>query len=109
MNVRLIPSIKLLSIRKEKNHSLPKEEEDMIINKRDLEVRKNQSLKRKLKLPRKSLLNLNVENASKKDFYVLVEPNHSNLMRKRKPNNKNLIIIFLSIFYLNIFKTVRIR
>jgi hypothetical protein len=98
MNARLTLSIKLPSIRKVKNHSLLREEEDMTINKRDSEVKKNLSLRKRLKLLKRLLLNLNVVNANKRDSYVLEEPNLSNLMRKRKHNNKNLRFIFLNIF-----------
>lgn len=53
MIARLIPSTKSPSIKKEKSLSLPKEEEDMTTNKKDSVDRKNQSLRRRPRLPKR--------------------------------------------------------
>lgn len=50
MIARRIPSTKSHSIKKEKNLSLLKEEEDTITNKKDSVDRKNQSLRRRQRL-----------------------------------------------------------
>lgn len=55
MIVKLILSIRLLNIKKEKNHSLLKVEEDTIINREVSEDKKNQFLKKKLKSPKRLL------------------------------------------------------
>lgn len=98
MNVRAILNIKSLNTKKEKSLSLLKEEEDMTISKRDLEVRRNQSLRRRLRSLRRSLLSLNVLNANNRDYYVSEELNLSSLMRKRKHNNKKFNIYFFKYF-----------
>ena len=97
MSAKPTPSTRSPSTRKERNLSSPKEEEDMTISKRDSEDRKNQSSIKKLRSQRRSLLSLSAENASKKDFCALEELDLSSSTRRRKPNNKNLRIIFLSI------------
>merc|ERR1712096_242623 len=73
-NARNINLGKFLNIRNQRNPLLPKEEEDMTENKLGMEVRLNLFSERKLRLPRKSLLNLSVQNASWLDVNQLKEP-----------------------------------
>jgi hypothetical protein len=55
MSAKPIPNTKSPNTRKERNHSLLKEEEDTTTNKKGSVDRRNQSLRRKPKLPKKSL------------------------------------------------------
>lgn len=86
----------MLSIKKEKNLSSLKEEEDMTINKKGLVVRKNQSSRKKLKLLRRLLLNLNVVNVNKRDFNALEEPNLLSLKIKKRFNNIIRILFLIN-------------
>ena len=97
MSVKLTLSIKSLSTKRVKSPSLRREEEGMTISRRDSVVRKNQSSRKRPKSPRRSLSNLSVVNAREKDSYASEEPSLSNLMIRRKHNNKNLGIIFLNL------------
>jgi hypothetical protein len=95
MSARVTPNIRLPNTRRERNLSLLREEEDTTTNKRDSEVRRSQSLRRRPRSPRKSPSNLNVVSAKERDSCALEEPNLSNSTKRRRHNKKNLRILFL--------------